>query len=117
MDDRAGVGQAAEEVVAALLQAEGCTILARNARDRSGELDLVARREGQILVVEVRSRRGGCFDDVLDSIRQDKRRRVRRMAARWLSERSLLFVEVRFCVAAVVWRAGTPRVRFIEDAF
>ena len=54
---------------------------------------------------------------VLDSIRQDKRRRVRRMAARWLSERSLLFVEVRFCVAAVVWRAGTPRVRFIEDAF
>ncbi len=117
MDDRVGVGQAAEEAVAALLRAGGCTILARNARDRTGELDLVARREGQILVVEVRSRRGGCFDDALDSIRQDKRRRVRRMAARWLCERSLSFDEVRFCVAAVVWRSGTPRILFIEDAF
>jgi len=117
MDDRIALGARAEAAVAGLLQSRGCTILARNARDRTGELDLVARRGAQILVVEVRSRRGGDFDDALDSIGADKRRRVRRMALRWLDGRPVDYDEVRFCVAAVAWQGERPEVRWIEDAF
>ncbi|HOI11722.1 MAG TPA: YraN family protein [Myxococcota bacterium] len=117
MDDRTTLGTRAEAVVADLLRARGCAIVARNARDPTGELDLVARRDRQVLVVEVRSRRGAGFDDALDSIGGDKRRRVRRMAERWLSGRPVDYDEVRFCVAAVAWEGDEPRVRWIEDAF
>ena len=117
MDDRTALGARAESAVADLLQAQGCAILARNARDPTGELDLIARRGTQILVVEVRSRRAAGFDDALDSIGGDKRRRVRRMAERWLAGRPPDYQEVRFCVAAVSWDGDRPRILWIEDAF
>ncbi len=117
MDDRGILGYRAESAVADLLCARGCVILARNARDPTGELDLVARCGAQILVVEVRSRRTTSFDDALESIGRDKRRRVRRMAGRWLAGRPVDYEEVRFCVAAVAWENDRPRILWVEDAF
>lgn len=117
VDDRNLLGARAEAAVADMLQTQGCAIVARNARDPTGELDLIVRRNAQILIVEVRSRRAASFDDALDSIAGDKRRRVRRMADRWLSGRPVDYEEVRFCVAAVAWDGDCPRILWVEDAF
>ena len=48
--DRAGIGRSAEDVAADFLTEHGLTVLLRNYRRRSGELDLVAR-DGDVLVV------------------------------------------------------------------
>lgn len=117
VDDRNVLGAKAESAVADMLRTRGCAIVAQNARDPTGELDLIARRGGQILVVEVRSRRAASFDDALDSIARDKRRRLRRMADRWLAGRPVDYEEVRFCVAAVAWDGEHPRILWVEDAF
>jgi len=49
-------GRGAEERVAARLEAEGWTILARRFRNPGGEIDLVAEREGLLAFVEVKQR-------------------------------------------------------------
>ncbi|HET9023841.1 MAG TPA: YraN family protein, partial [Burkholderiaceae bacterium] len=49
-------GAAAEDAAARHLSASGCRVLARNARYREGELDLVVRERDVVVFVEVRLR-------------------------------------------------------------
>jgi putative endonuclease len=84
----AGVGEAGEGAAAAHLRARGWRLIARNARTRWGELDIVAL-DGQTLVfVEVKARRGagpGSAELALESIGPRKRIQVRRLARAWLA--------------------------------
>jgi putative endonuclease len=49
-------GMAAEDMACAALQAEGWTIRARRLRTKSGEVDVVAERDGLLAIVEVKRR-------------------------------------------------------------
>ncbi|WP_379126488.1 YraN family protein [Paenibacillus sp. sgz500958] len=49
-------GQAAEEAAVTYLTSLGHTVLARNWRCRSGEIDIIYEADGRLFVVEVRSR-------------------------------------------------------------
>ena len=51
------LGRFGESTAAALLRRNGCTILARNFRLKSGELDIVALDGNVIVFVEVKTRR------------------------------------------------------------
>jgi putative endonuclease len=51
-------GHLAEDVAAAYLQLRGYRILERNMRDGPREMDLVAEKDGWVIVVEVRFRAG-----------------------------------------------------------
>src|SRR5438093_5149297 len=87
---RQRLGRAAEEAVASRLRRRGWQILARNARTRFGEIDLVAL-EGDVLVfVEVKAGRvngsGGPARPVL-AVGPAKQRRIRGLARAWLAGR------------------------------
>jgi putative endonuclease len=79
-------GDAAEDAACAHLVANGCTILARNARFREGELDIVAREGGTLLFVEVRLRSGARFGGAGASVDAFKRKRLVRAAQHWLQQ-------------------------------
>ena len=66
-----------------------------------------------MVVCEVKARATGYFGHPSEAVDRDKQRRLRRLAAAWLSERQPGRVTVRFDVAAV---AGTE-VEVIENAF
>jgi putative endonuclease len=79
-------GDAAEEAACAHLRARGCTIVARNARYKEGELDIVARQGALLLFVEVRQRASNRFGGAGASVDQFKRRRLLRAAQHFLLE-------------------------------
>ena len=59
--DRRADGARAEALAAAFLAGRGLAVIARNVRNRFGEIDLVAR-DGDVLVfVEVRLRRSSSY--------------------------------------------------------
>ena len=58
-DRRKALGQQGEGLAAAYLTQQGCEIITRNWRTRSGELDIVARDGDWLVFVEVRTRRIG----------------------------------------------------------
>ena len=60
----------------------GYRLLAANARVGRYELDLVLRRGGRVLVVEVKEKAGATFGHPLEMIDDEKVRRVRTAAAR-----------------------------------
>lgn len=73
-------GRAAEDIAADFLEAEGFRILWKNVRIGALELDLVAKRDGLVVIVEVRSRGGGAFEGPLASITFRKQRFLLRAA-------------------------------------
>lgn len=108
-------GDAAEEAALHLLGAAGLVLLARNVRFKVGELDLVMREGGTLVIVEVRRRRHGDWGDALASIDRGKARRLVRAAAALLQRHPHWAAgPCRFDVVA--FDAGqTPR--WLRDAF
>lgn len=77
-------GQLAEARAADWLRAQGLRILARNARCRGGEIDLIGLEGDTLVFVEVRLRRNPRFGSAADSITASKRARIVLAARHWL---------------------------------
>lgn len=77
-------GRAGEERATRHLQAHGYTVLDRNWRCGAGELDIVAARAGELVVVEVKTRRTEWFGHPFSAIDRRKRDRLWRVACAWI---------------------------------
>jgi putative endonuclease len=119
LTQRQRAGQRAEDLAAAFLSAQGCEILERNYRRRLGELDLVARRDGVLLIAEVRTRADPRYGAAAASVDRRKQQRLVRAAQQLLQQRAeLARLPVRFDVIVVTdLYAPTPGIEWIQHAF
>lgn len=94
-DARRALGSRGEEMAAQTLQAAGLTILTRNWRCATGEIDLVAQeiapdysQGGELapwlVIVEVRTRRGTAFGSALASVTPQKQARLAAVGAAYV---------------------------------
>ncbi len=81
---RKNLGDSGERVAALFLEQRGYTILARNFRTRTGEMDLVARDADGLAFVEVRTRRGTALGAPEESLTPRKRARLLAVAQQFL---------------------------------
>jgi len=77
------VGLSAESRAAAYLVAKGYRIVARRFRSPVGEVDIVARRRGVLVFVEVKARNR--LDDAAESLLPRQQRRIAAAATAWLA--------------------------------
>lgn len=70
-------GTTGEQVVTAALQRQGFRILARNVRTRRGELDIIAAKQGEAYVFEVKTRRSAAFGGPEHAMDRQKMARMR----------------------------------------
>jgi putative endonuclease len=114
---RRALGADGERLAARWYEAHGYEILDRNWRRREGEVDLIVRLGKTVAFCEVKTRSSDRFGSGAESVLEAKQRRIRRLAARWLSELTPASgrerVDVRFDVVSIT--AG--RIEVIEDAF
>lgn len=83
----------------------GYRLLVSNVRVGRYELDLVLRRGGRVLVVEVKEKSGAAFGHPFEMIDEEKAHRVRTAAAGWLaSHPELGALDVAFEAAGVCGR-------------
>jgi len=110
-------GRRAEQLACTHLQAQGYTILERNARYPVGEIDIVAQEGSTLCFVEVRSTGSQQWGGPLASITDRKRRHLIN-AARWYLQYSRTSLpEIRFDVVAIDWQARGPAIELIRGAF
>lgn len=115
---RQALGLEGETRACHALESRGYRILQRRYRTRFGELDIVARHDGTIVFVEVKTRRGRTFGDPAASVTMEKQRRLVMMAYDYLTRHGLTRSPVRFDVVAVLMdRGAAPLVTVFPDAF
>ena len=116
-DRRRVLGAEGEQLAAQWYEDHGYEVLDRNWRRREGEVDLIVRHGKTVAFCEVKTRSSDVFGTGAESVLEAKQRRIRRLAARWLSELTPASgrarVEVRFDVVSIT--AG--QVEVIENAF
>jgi putative endonuclease len=77
------LGLSAESRAAALLIAKGYRIVARRWKSPVGEIDIVARRRGTLVFVEVKARER--LDDAAEAVIVRQQRRIIAAAEAWLA--------------------------------
>jgi putative endonuclease len=115
----AGTGRFGEGVARRHLEERGYEILDTNYRKRFGEVDIVARRSGTIVFVEVKTRHSSRFGTALEAVDGRKQRQLARIAQDYLVARQLESAAARFDVVAVTLDHNDQPVTIdhIENAF
>ena len=109
-------GNDGEARATAYLMRAGFRIVERNFRSKFGELDIVARDQGTLVFVEVRSRGGYMHGTAVEMVNIHKQRKVTRVAHSYIAMRRPSFTSARFDVIGITgddlvhikdaWRLG-----------
>jgi putative endonuclease len=115
---RHSLGQRGEQYAAQYLTDRGYAIRARNWRCAVGEIDLVTEKDGVLIFVEVRTRRGDRLGTPEESITPAKRAKLIAAAQTYLDEHSQADWDWRIDVIAIEIgsRGEVKRCTLIENA-
>ncbi|HSB69988.1 MAG TPA: YraN family protein [Candidatus Methylomirabilis sp.] len=118
-DPRRALGRLGEEAARVHLERRGVRIVAANFTCPAGEIDLVGRKRGTLIFVEVKTRKSAAFGPPHLAVHQRKQRQIVRAAEWYLAEQHLADVACRFDVVAVTFSEdeGAPRIDWVQDAF
>ncbi len=113
--DRSNIarGRWGENLAAAHYRRLGYTVLDRNWRSGTGELDLIVELDGVVVFSEVKARRTDRYGPAAAAVGTSKQRRIRLLALEWLEQNRPQRNGIRFDVVAIT---GT-NVVLIESAF
>ncbi len=116
--DKNSIGAQAESHVAELYIKNGYKILSRNFRTRFGEVDLIAKKELTVAVVEVKARAQSSLVPIQEVVDREKCRKIRTTAITFLQKNRLLEHTIRFDVALVSYNGNLDmNCEVIYDAF
>ena len=109
-------GKLGEQKAVDFLKASGYEIKARNYRYLNAEVDIIAEKEGFLVIVEVKSRNKGFLEDISDAI-SPKKIKLLTMAADHFVAKKDLDLEVRFDIITVIKNGKNFNVEHFENAF
>ena len=106
-----------EDLACAELTRRGYAILERQYRTRYGEIDIIARCDGSLVFVEVKTRDGKAFGGAAAAVTVNKQHRIIRMAIDYLARRRLHDHPCRFDVVTVDIEDAPPKIEVYPHAF
>jgi putative endonuclease len=112
------VGKKGEDLACSLLQHNGAEVLERNWKCQAGEADIIAREDGDLVFVEVKTRRNIAAGFPEEAVTAQKRARYEKIALLYLADHDLPSSRVRFDVIAVTLISENKTlIRHHRDAF
>ena len=106
-----------EERAARFLEDKGFRVIARNSRQRRGEIDIVADDKGTIVFVEVKARGSREFGGPEYAITRKKRRSLVQAAKEFIVRGKLSERPCRFDAVFIYTGGETPEFQHITNAF
>ncbi len=104
-----------EDLAAEYLIDQGYDILERNFRRRGGELDIVAKKDGILVICEVKYRRTGRTGASLEAVDYRKQKKISQMAGLYLLSHGYSSnTQLRF---DVIGFDGEKKMTHIKNAF
>ena len=85
-DHRRQLGKWGESVAAVHLEAKGFRLVERNWRSVYGEIDIIAQDNGELVFVEVKTRRGNHMGTPEEALTRQKAEKLRQLAQLYLAE-------------------------------
>ncbi len=111
-------GLLGEELACGLMKDKGYEIVKRNFRFGHGEIDIIARHEGFLVFIEVKTRQNDEWGPPEAAITQAKQKQIIKIAKAYLYINGISEAECRFDVVAVsLYNLERPVLTHFENAF
>ena len=109
-------GHKGEQIAADFLKQNGYQILKQNYRYDRAEVDIIAKMDNTLVIVEVKSRTSDFLEDISQTINSGKVKRLTKAANHYVVENDL-DLEVRFDVVVIRKTSNDYEVEHLENAF
>jgi len=96
------LGRRGEDAAAAYLERAGLTVVERNWRTKSGEVDLIALDGEELVFCEVKTRKTVSRGTPAEAVTPTKQKRYERLARAYVQAAGLDDVQVRFDVISIL---------------
>lgn len=110
------LGKKGEELAIEYLQENDYIILEKNYRFKKAEVDIIAKKEGILVVVEVKTRSTTYFGNPADFVNPKKIKLLVYAINNYIVDKDL-DIEVRFDIIAVVKEKELYKITHLKDAF
>lgn len=114
MSTKDDVGRWGEDYARQWLESQGWEILSRNWRCPEGEVDIVARRDQDLVFFEVKTRRSTRFGYPVEALDAARIARMRRVAGQWLHEHPATRGRIRLDLIGVLRRGRGVELEHVE---
>ncbi|WP_394747606.1 YraN family protein [Spongiimicrobium salis] len=109
-------GQEGEQLAIDHLIAQGYRIRERNYRYLKAEVDIIAEKDGLLVVVEVKSRSSEALQDIAETVTQKKIKLLVLATDHYITTTDL-DMEVRFDIITILKEHRKYTLKHLEDAF
>ncbi|MBR9913415.1 MAG: YraN family protein [Algicola sp.] len=110
------LGKQGENIAITHLLKNGYKIICRNYHYQKAEVDIIAQKEDQLVVVEVKTRTSAYFGDPQQFLKPKQMQRIVKAVNHFI-ESNELDLEVRFDIIAIVINKKGTSIEHIEDAY
>lgn len=112
------LGGEGEDIAVRHLCENGYTVLERNFRNRSGEIDIIAKESDFLVFIEVKTRRSDLHGSPAEAVTHRKQHQISKVALYYLTRHNLFDHEARFDVVTVLIKNNQPpHIEIIKNAF
>ena len=116
MAEHNALGKAGEDAAVAYLESHGYVIRHRNWRKGHLELDIIAAKNDELIVVEVKTRSDADIMQPEEAVDRQKNKHTVRAADTYIRFFQI-DVPVRFDIVTVVGKPGNFKIEHIKEAF
>jgi len=110
------LGKKGEQMAVDFLTKRGYDIVERNYRFDKAEVDIIAKKESTLAIIEVKTRSTSDFGDPQDFVKPKQIQRLVKAVDEYVTENQL-DVEVRFDIIAIVKENKGFTIEHLENAF
>jgi putative endonuclease len=112
------VGKWGEDIAANFLTRHGFALIGRNVRTPEGEIDLILKKEGELVFCEVKTRSLGEYGYPEDAVTDEKMEHMLASAESYLGEHPEFAENWRIDVVAVIGNLNDPQpqIEWFENA-
>ena len=105
------VGAFGEDAACEYLEDNDYEILERNFSLKTGEIDIIAQKDGCTIFVEVKTRRNNLYGEPSEAVNWNKQQHIRRTALLYLGS---IDAEMRFDVIEVFYKSSGEMLKVSE---
>ena len=116
MSEHNDLGKTGELTAQDYLEKKGYKILEQNWRSGSWEIDIIAKHNDVLVIVEVKTRSSNYFGEPYMAVTKQKQRLLIKAAEAYVIRKNLN-LEVRFDIISINYLKGSPTINHIENAF
>ncbi|OGL41716.1 MAG: YraN family protein [Candidatus Schekmanbacteria bacterium RBG_16_38_11] len=117
MEERREFGNKGEDLACKFLEKNGYKIIERNYRNRTGEIDIIARDKDDMVFIEIKTKLSKDFAQPELSVNPSKQKKIVKTALVYLMEKNINKTGCRFDVVGITGEKENTKIELIKNAF